>query len=135
MNRIYTFGPEKTLVNHQIESFARECIRFLGPGSSVVRLERPDEADRFSNYKAIYPLWLFPLMIEREMIAIFVIEGGNPNDFQKIEVLASQLALQVKKVQLYETVKQISIIDGLTQVFVRRHFFERFQEEMKRAFP
>jgi diguanylate cyclase (GGDEF)-like protein len=49
-------------------------------------------------------------------------------------VLASQLALHIKKIKLYETVREISIIDGLTQVFVRRHFLERFQEELRRAF-
>ena len=103
--------------------------------NQVVKIESPSTQEklRFSPYKTRLPLWLFPLFIERQLIAVLVIEGGNTNDFQKFEILASQLALQVKKIRLYETVKETSILDGLTNVFVRRHFLERFHEELKRA--
>lgn len=77
--------------------------------------------------------WLFPLVAEGEFNALFVVRGGSKEDLTKFEVLASQLALQVRKVRLYEIVRELSIIDGLTGVFVRRHFLERFEEEMGRA--
>ena len=71
--------------------------------------------------------------MEKDLIGLLVVEGGEETEFQKFEVLASQLPLQIKKVKLYETVRETSIVDGLTAVFVRRHFLERFHEELKRA--
>ena len=77
--------------------------------------------------------WLFPLILEGEFNALFIVQGAVKEDLAKFEVLSSQLALQVRKVRLYEIVRELSIIDGLTGVFVRRHFLERFEEEIKRA--
>lgn len=85
------------------------------------------------GFSALDNAWLFPLIYEGEFNALFVIRGGLKEDLAKFEVLASQLALQVRKVRLYEMVHELSIIDGLTGVFVRRHFLERFEEEIKRA--
>ncbi len=131
----FSFGLRKREDDRLMEQFSRDCLNILGNENQVVRFDSlvSDDKGRFVSCQATFPIWLFPLTVERQLIAAFVIEGGSLNDFPKFEILAAQLALQVKKVQLYETVKEISIIDGLTQVFVRRHFFERFQEELKRA--
>ncbi len=133
--RWFSFGLQKREDNPQAEEFANDCLNLLETANHVVRYDSlvNDDKGRLASYQTTFPVWLFPLTVEHRLIAGFVIEGGSLNDFQKFEILASQLALQVKKVQLYETVKEISIVDGLTQVFVRRHFFERFQEELKRA--
>ena len=134
-NYWFSFGPRKREDHPLMESFSSDCLNLLETANHIVRFDSlvSDDKGRFASYQSTFPIWLFPLTVERQLIAALVIEGGNLNDFQKFEILASQLALQVKKVQLYETVKEISIIDGLTQVFVRRHFFERFHEELKRA--
>lgn len=75
----------------------------------------------------------FPILIDGELKAYLLVAGPHPDDLAKFEVLAAYLALQVKKVRLYETVKELSIQDGLTGVFVRRHFVERLDEELKRS--
>ena len=77
--------------------------------------------------------WIFPLVIEGEAVALVVIQGGQPEDLVRYEVLAAHLVLQVKKIRLYETVRELSIIDGLTGLYVRRHFLERFSEELRRS--
>jgi diguanylate cyclase (GGDEF)-like protein len=77
--------------------------------------------------------WIFPLMVDGGLSACFVVEGAQADDLAKFEVLAAYMTLQVKKIRLYETVKELSIQDGLTGVFVRRHFLERFDEELKRS--
>ncbi len=77
--------------------------------------------------------WIFPLVIESEVNAIIMVEPQNEEDLVKFEVLVSHLVLQIKKIRLYETVKELSILDGLTNVYVRRHFLERFNEELKRS--
>lgn len=76
---------------------------------------------------------IFPLVVDGEINAILMIEGTQTDDLAKFEVLAAYMTLQVRKIRLYETVKELSIRDGLTGVFVRRHFLERFQEELKRS--
>ena len=131
----FSFGQQKREDERLAEQFSSDCLNILENANHIVRFDSlvSDDKGRFISYQALFPIWLFPLTVERQLIAAFVIEGGSLNDFQKFEILTSQLALQVKKVQLYERVKEISIVDGLTQVFVRRHFFERFQEELKRA--
>lgn len=78
-------------------------------------------------------LWLFPLILEAEFNGLFIVQGSSKEDLAKFEVLASQLSLQVRKIRLYEMVRELSILDGLTGVFVRRHFLERFEEEIRRA--
>lgn len=75
----------------------------------------------------------FPITIDGEIAAYLNVEGVQGDDLAKFEVLAAYLALQIKKVSLYETVRELSIQDGLTGVFVRRHFMERFEEELKRS--
>ncbi len=80
-----------------------------------------------------FPVWIFPCIIQEKIISIFILEGGNKEDFSKFFIITSQLALQIKKINLYNTVKELSITDGLTGVFVRRHFLERFNEEIKRS--
>lgn len=92
--------------------------------SQVVSEKRFVSADHY---------WLFPLLLEEEFNGIFMVQGSDKEDLAKFEVLASQLTLQVRKVRLYEMVRELSIIDGLTGVFVRRHFLERFEEEIRRA--
>lgn len=85
------------------------------------------------NEESVPEKWIFPLNIEKEVAAMMVVEGGQPEDFVRFEVLMAHLVLQVKKIRLYETVRELAIIDGLTSVYVRRHFLERFREEVQRS--
>ena len=48
-------------------------------------------------------------------------------------ILDSQLALQLKKVTLYESVEKLSITDGLTEIYLRRYFIDRLSEEIERS--
>ncbi len=77
--------------------------------------------------------WYFPAFDKNDLYAVFGIQGAEEKDLAKIEVLSSFLALLVKKISLYETIRDLSIVDDLTQVFVRRHFMERLHEEIKRS--
>ncbi|MBI4368466.1 MAG: GGDEF domain-containing protein [Candidatus Omnitrophica bacterium] len=135
MVRNYYMVGAKKRDEKEMRGFMGACLEAVGDNLQPVKFEKNDISEKtdFRAYQAKFPVWLFPLAVEQRLIAIFAVEGGEANDFQKFEVFASQLALQTKKVGLYETVRELSIVDGLTQVFVRRHFLERFQEELKRA--
>lgn len=133
--RALSFGRQKREDVEITEAFAKKCLGFLSSLTQVVKIETEAkiEKNRLAGCEVRYPLWVFPLAAEHHLIAVLAIEGGAISDFPKFEILASQLTLQVKKIQLYETVREISIVDGLTQAFVRRHFLERFREELVRA--
>jgi diguanylate cyclase (GGDEF)-like protein len=77
--------------------------------------------------------WLFPIMEGNEMGSVFAIHGIKEEDLARVEVLSAYLVLLIKKIKLYETVRELAIVDELTQVFVRRHFFERLEEELRRS--
>ena len=101
--------------------------------ANAVELQWLEKGLHEKNFVSLEGLWLFPLVLEGEFNALFTVQGAAKEDLAKFEVLASQLALQVRKVRLYEMVRELSILDGLTGVFVRRHFLERFEEEIRRA--
>ena len=62
-----------------------------------------------------------------------IIYNLSKADFDRFLIVAMQLALEMKKVLLYETVEMLAITDGLTGLYARRYFFERFNEELSRS--
>jgi diguanylate cyclase (GGDEF)-like protein len=75
-----------------------------------------------------------PLIIENNPIAILVVENFLLKDIERFNILAGQLALELKKVRLYETVQELAITDSLTGCYNRRYFLERFDSELQRSF-
>lgn len=74
-----------------------------------------------------------PILSERKMAGILTIENPPFDDIERFAILAAQFALEIKKVLLYETVEELAITDDLTGLYVRRYFFERLGEELKRS--
>jgi len=74
-----------------------------------------------------------PLLSDRSIAAILTFENVPKEDFEKFIILSMQFALEIKKVLLYETVERLSVTDSLTGLYVRRYFFERFNEELQRS--
>ncbi len=102
-------------------------------GADPTEQEWIEKTLKEKNFISLNHTWLFPLILEGEYNGLFAVQGAAKEDLAKFEVLTSQLALHVRKIRLYEMVRELSIIDGLTGVFVRRHFLERFEEEIRRA--
>ena len=76
---------------------------------------------------------IFPLFVSEELCAILAIEGASRASYGRFRILVSQIALEFRKVQLYEKVQELSIIDGLTEVYLRRYLMDRLEEEVDRA--
>lgn len=83
--------------------------------------------------KDISNLTAVPIFSQNKVIGALVVSGLDETSVEKFRIVASQFALEIEKVRLYETVQNLAIIDGLTQIFVRRHFMERFEEELERS--
>ena len=114
--------------------FEKKIIRETHERKEMLRIESAQELDAsVEGEDILFPIWIFPLIVQKKVIALFILSAGNEEDLPKFEVVAAELALQVKKIKLYDTVRELSIVDGLTRVFVRRHFIERFEEELRRS--
>lgn len=122
-------------VKMQEFTLEREVVGRLAKKQTVSRFDTPleDTESLLKGHIIHFPFWVFPLVVGGEVTAAFWVEGARQEDFGKFEIIASQLALHVKKVKLYNKVKELSIVDGLTQLFVRRHFLERFRDELVRS--
>jgi diguanylate cyclase (GGDEF)-like protein len=76
---------------------------------------------------------LFPLLVEDRLRGIWIVESANPQHYEALSIIAGQLALTLEKVELYDRIQELAVSDGLTDVYVRRHFLERLQEEFNRS--
>jgi diguanylate cyclase (GGDEF)-like protein len=75
----------------------------------------------------------FPLVINNEVAGYLIARDIRENDRARFQILAQQFLVMVKRAFLYKNIQELAIMDGLTQVFSRRHFLERFKEELRRS--
>lgn len=85
------------------------------------------------GYKTSEEYFIFPLQGKRRRIGCLVIKGLTEGNKEKFTILASQFALALWRVKLYEEIERVSITDSLTEVYTRRYALGRFQEEVQRA--
>ncbi len=76
---------------------------------------------------------IIPLNIQEELIGYLVADGLAGQDKEKFYILSQQFLLGIKRAILYEDVQELAIIDTLTNIFNRRHYLERFKEEIERS--
>ncbi len=74
-----------------------------------------------------------PLLSEGVPLGMLAILGVEAEHTESFSILAEQLALELKKISLYEKIQELAITDGLTAIYVRRHFIERLNEEVARS--
>ncbi len=89
-----------------------------------------DEADLI-KYK---DHMILPLNIEENEVAGYLaVDSILETDKEKFGILAQQFLIGLRRALLYQKVQGLTITDGLTQVYCRRYFLERFGEELKRS--
>ncbi|MBI5144152.1 MAG: GGDEF domain-containing protein [Candidatus Omnitrophica bacterium] len=111
-------------------------IELLIENVNAVYLTREKDELKFVKLhmdKETFVFFAIPLLSERKMVGILTVENLPFDDIERFTILAAQFALEIKKVLLYETVEELAITDGLTELYVRRYFFERLEEELKRS--
>ena len=74
-----------------------------------------------------------PILNEDKLVAILTVENLSKLELEKFMILSMELYFEIKKVFLYETVEKLAITDSLTGLYVRRYFYERLSEELKRS--
>jgi diguanylate cyclase (GGDEF)-like protein len=89
--------------------------------------------EKFSLPHSLKTFIAVPLIVERELMGILSMVDLEEEDFEKFSIVAWQFALEMKKAILYEKVEELALNDGLTKLFVRRHFLKRLEEEIERS--
>lgn len=128
-----TAADIKNIPTTQFDQILAEAV---STQKEVIYLKSPiDETHPFKKYldKEGESFVALPLLSEGMPIGIFTISGIKEEEVENLSILAEQLALEVKKINLYERIQELAITDGLTGIYVRRHFLERLGEEMPRA--
>lgn len=119
-----TDGYEESLLNIMKESKGPLVI---DRGSDTVLPEGLLLSEDIQTFLAV------PLIVGDRINGIFAVEGVSADDMVRFIILAHQFALVLERIRLYELVQELAITDGLTNIFVRRYFLERLNEEIKRA--
>ncbi len=91
----------------------------------------------------ISPRWLeneavvfWPVRLEKELLAGIILTADTdaaPRYVEEGNIFIPQIALGMKRTQLFGEVKERSRLDGLTGLYRRSYFLERLQTEIKRA--
>lgn len=76
---------------------------------------------------------VFVLKSKEKKLGALLYKGLEAKDKEKFTILAHQFALALRRLKLYKDIETLAITDGLTGVYTRRYFLERFDEEIKRA--
>lgn len=85
------------------------------------------ELSRYKNYMVL------PLKIQEKAIGYLAAYGIGKEEEDKFVILAQQFISVIKRAFLYQRVQELTITDGLTLTFNRRHFLERCNDELKRS--
>ncbi len=88
-----------------------------------------DNADliKYKDYTII------PLDSAESQISYLAFDGILEEDRGKLLILAQQFLIGLRRAIFYQKVSELAITDTLTQVYTRRYFLERFNEELRRS--
>lgn len=79
-----------------------------------------------------------PMIVRDEAIGVINVshsqpDAFQPNDVQLLTILASQAAIALKQTALMRSLEAMAITDESTQIFNRRYFQMRLDDELKRS--
>ncbi len=79
-----------------------------------------------------------PIVVKGRAIACFSLSSLEPDFYRKrhaelLSVFAGQAALALQNARLFAEIQQLAMVDDLTGIYNRRHFFELGEHEFHRA--
>jgi diguanylate cyclase (GGDEF)-like protein len=120
----------------QAMNFDRQILRDLKKRKEAIMITQQIQHPATLKRKLpgdVQSFMAIPLLFEGQLLGALTMENFKEEVFEKFSILAGQLAMEVKKARLYEEIQELAIMDGLTGVFGRRHFLERYHEEFERS--
>lgn len=127
---LYNFTKDicKTLDEEKIFGIFKARIGDYLQGSGDYQLLNKDTD--LSIYKGCT---IFPLIIQADVIGYLMAGEIEDKDKERFQILAQQFLIGFKRAILFKKMQELSITDSLTLLFSRRHFLERFNEELRRS--
>jgi len=110
-------------------------IAFQSRQAIITNLGSNDPRFKQSKLSNVASLLCIPLIVKEEIIGVINITNKkrgkffNQDDLEFMCALANQAAIAINNAQLYE----LAITDGLTNLFIYRHFHYLLDNEIKRA--
>lgn len=132
IDRIYEINPvpgKSRKKDEILERMANSIVKSKKP----LFLQENEDLFSFGFPPELKNILAVPLIVHRRVIAGLLVENTHRKDYDKFLILAPQIAVQIERISLFESVERLSIRDGLTGVFLRRYFLERLEEEIGRA--
>ncbi len=86
----------------------------------------------------INPVSGFPLLYKNELLGVIAFDADMVRDFSDKEFIlfkkiSNMVAMAIYNAQLFSRLEQISITDGLTELYNHRHFQDCLTEEIQRT--
>lgn len=133
-----------------IKGMENDIIRTVMQDGNPLLVSGEEDRMKFNLPSQVKSFLAVPVILSGKVIGVATLEdfalriGDVPGEIgageispEKImgisSILMTQFVLQMQKARLYEKVEKLSIVDGLTQVVLRRYFMQRFEEELKRS--
>ncbi|MBU0683248.1 MAG: GGDEF domain-containing protein [Candidatus Omnitrophota bacterium] len=124
----YSENKDTLLVYDKVVEYARET------DFNPFFAERETNEDLFKRLNiGADTFMMVALFVGDKLSAVLAIEGISKTAYSRFSILIPQIALELRKVELYEQVQKLSIVDGLTEVYLRRYLMDRLEEEVDRA--
>lgn len=137
-----TYPSNKDRTDWQVDSEAfNKVIQEKSPQLAIRLLPEKKSfwEEKILRRKSHYSVHLFSPLIVRDRLEGVVAVGmditAEPelSSLHTLETLTHQVATVLENAQLYEEVELLSITDGLTELFTRRHFMTKLTEDINRA--
>jgi len=118
----------KSLEEEKVFSIFRENLKkYIGAGDCRYIKDNADLI-KYKDY-TILPL----ASSESKPLGYLALNRILEEDKNKLLILAQQFLIGLRRAILYQKVSELTITDTLTQVYNRRYFLERFNEELSRS--
>lgn len=126
---LYNISKEisKTLDENKIFSIFKERVDSYVKIGDCRFLDKQADLSGYAGYTR------FPLMMNDDIAGYLIASDIAEKDKYRFQILAQQFLIVIKRAFFYKKIQELAIMDGLTQVFSRRHFLDRFKEEIKRS--
>ena len=133
--QIFTlYDMTKEITRHSNEQEAFNISRKLKENVTIEDCQLVhDIAEGFKGGVLPSEYAVFVLKSKEKKLGVLLYKGLEPKDKEKFAILAHQFALALRRLKLYKDIETLAITDGLTGVYTRRYFIERFEEEIKRS--
>lgn len=107
--------------------------RFKSGLAKFIRFQECHYINTISEQQDLSGFEIVPLVSKSKEYGYLTVKGIDDEERPILDILVAQFLIGIKRARLYELVQTLAITDSLTKVFTRRHFFNRFEEELRRS--